>query len=139
MALIKRYDLPSLWSNWMTDFFDDDIIQNRNWNPAVNVKEKDNAFEVELAAPGLSREDLKIDIENKVLTISSEKKEEKTDKDNGYTRKEFSYNAFRRSFTLPENINEEQIKASYQDGILKLNIPKTDMKIQKPKKAIEIS
>lgn len=135
MALIKRYDLPSFW---MSDFFDDDWVQSRNSNPAVNVKELDNEYQVELAAPGLKREDFHIDVENKVLSISSEKQEEKSDKENGYTRREFTYNAFHRSFTLPENTSEENIKASYQDGILKLTIPKTKAKEQKMKKAIEV-
>ena len=106
--------------------------------PAVNVKENDKFYEVELAVPGLSKKDFKITAESGILTVSSEKTEEKEQKEKDYTRKEFEYSSFSRSFTLPENVNEEDIKAAYEDGILKLSIAKHQMSQPKAKKAIEV-
>ena len=108
--------------------------------PSVNVKETDSAFQVELAAPGLKKEDFKISVENNVLTISSEyKKEESTsDEDGKYSRKEFSYSSFSRSFTLDEQHTDiENISASYEAGVLSLSIPKKT-EPEKAKKTIEI-
>lgn len=106
--------------------------------PAVNVRETDKAFEVEVAAPGLTKKDFKITAENGLLTISSERNEEREEKEKDYTRKEFSYSAFSRSFSLPENINEDDIKARYEDGILKLDISKKMINEPKTKRAIEV-
>ena len=109
-------------------------------SPAVNVKETDKAFVVELAAPGLKKEDFKISIEKNTLTISSElKKEENTSDESGkYSRQEFSYSSFSRSFTLDEKTTDiENISASYDAGILSLSIPKK-VEIEKAKKTIEI-
>lgn len=144
MTLVKKSEWPSLMSNsFLTDFFDGDKFFDSDWLrnkslPAVNVKETDKNFEIEVAAPGLSKKDFKVSAENGVLTISSEKKEEKEQKDKDYTRKEFSYNSFSRSFTLPENTDEDDIKANYEDGILKLHIAKKMMTQVKPKKSIEV-
>jgi HSP20 family protein len=106
--------------------------------PAVNVRESDKDFEIEVAAPGLTKKDFKVTVDNGVLTLSSEKEEEKEQKEKNYTRREFSYSAFTRSFTLPENVNEEDVKANYQDGILKLNVAKKSITVSKAKKAIEV-
>jgi HSP20 family protein len=106
--------------------------------PSVNVRETDKSFELDFAAPGLSKKDFKITVDNGVLTISSEKKEEKEEVEKDYTRREFSYNSFSRSFTLPENVNEEDVKAAYEDGILKLHIAKKNVTVSKAKKAIEV-
>ncbi|HEY5749848.1 MAG TPA: Hsp20/alpha crystallin family protein [Chryseolinea sp.] len=144
MSLIKRSTWPVLGNgSWLSDFFENEKFFDSDWMkklsvPAVNVKETEKAFEVEVAAPGLSKKDFKITAENGLLTISSESKEEREEKEKDYTRKEFSYSAFSRSFTLPENINEEDIKASYEDGILKLNISKKMISQPKSKKAIEV-
>lgn len=143
MSLIKRPEWPSLTNNsWLSDFFDNrffdsDLLRNQSL-PAVNVKETANTFEIELAAPGLSKKDFKVTADNGVLTISSEKEEQKEQKDKGYTRKEFSYSSFSRSFTLPDNVNTEEIKAKYEDGILKLSVAKRDITAVKPAKAIEV-
>jgi HSP20 family protein len=94
--------------------------------PAVNVTENTKNFKVSLAAPGLKKEDFKIDVEGNMLTISSETGEEKEEKDERYTKKEYSYSAFSRSFTLPEGVNKEKIEASYENGILRLVIPKSE-------------
>jgi|SRR5690554_3402784 len=94
--------------------------------PAVNVKESDEKFEVFLAAPGLKKEDFIISVNNNALTISSENKQEKEEvgEDGKFTRREYSYSRFSRSFGLPENVNIDEISAEYEDGELKLEIPK---------------
>lgn len=94
--------------------------------PAVNVSEDKDQYHVELAAPGLQKEDFNLNVEDDVLTISVEKKEEKDEKENGYTRREFNYSSFTRSFTLPETVDTENIKAVYNDGILGIDIPKKE-------------
>ena len=144
MSLMKRSEWPLLANGpWLSDFFDNDRYFDSDWLkkqsvPAVNVKETDKYFEIEVAAPGLTKKDFKITVDNGVLTISSEKEEEKEQKEKDYTRREFSYSAFSRSFTLPENVNEEDVKATYLDGILKLNVAKKSITVSKAKKAIEV-
>lgn len=144
MSLIKKTDWPSLMNgSLLSDFFDNDRFFDADWLrkqsvPAVNVKETEKTFEIEVAAPGLTKKDFHISVDNGMLTISSEKQEEKEEKDKNYTRKEFSYSSFSRSFTLPENVNEEDVKAYYEDGILKLHVAKKMIGTAKPKKAIEV-
>ena len=144
MTLIKRSDWPLLMNgNLLSDFFDNDRLFDSDWLkkqsvPAVNVKETEKNFEIEVAAPGLNKKDFKITVDNGILTISSEKKEEKEQKEKDYTRKEFSYSSFSRSFTLPENVNEDDMKANYEDGLLKLAVAKKVIAQPKVKKAIEV-
>jgi HSP20 family protein len=144
MSLVKRSEWPLLGNgSWLSDFFDNekffdsDLLRNRML-PAVNVKETEKNYEIEVAAPGRSKKDFKISAENGVLTISSEQKEEKEEKEKDYTRREFSYSSFSRSFTLPENANEDEVKANYADGILKLEVAKKVVGQAKTKKAIEV-
>ncbi len=92
--------------------------------PAVNVKDKEDSFEMELAAPGKNKDDFKIEILNRVLTISSEEESTSEESEDDYARKEYSYSSFKRSFTLPEHTNEKEISASYDNGILLIQIPK---------------
>lgn len=118
---------PSI-SRWMDDFFDD----NGDWAkpmrntsmPAVNVKENKNAFKLDVAAPGFKKGDFKLEVQDGRLTISGETKEEKEDKDEKYTRQEYRYSSFSRSFTLPENVKSDDISAEYADGVLKVTLPK---------------
>jgi HSP20 family protein len=144
MSLIKRSEWPLLGSgSWLSNFIDNDRFFDSDWlkkmnMPAVNVHETDKSYELELAAPGLSKKDFKITAEEGILTVSSEKKEEKEQKEKDYTRKEFEYSSFSRSFALPQNIDEEDIKAIYEDGILKLTIAKHVASQPKLKKAIEV-
>lgn len=144
MSLIKRSEWPLLGNgSWLSDLFDNEKFFDSDWlkkqsMPAVNVKETEKNYEIELAAPGRSKKDFNISAENGVLTISSEQKEEKEQKEKGYTRKEFSFNSFSRSFSLPENANEDDIKANYADGILKLEVAKKVISQPKSKKAIEV-
>jgi len=144
MSLIKRSEWPLLGSgSWLSNFFDNDRFFDSDWlkkmnMPAVNVHETEKSYEVELAAPGLSKKDFKITAEEGILTVSSEKKEETEQKEKDYMRKEFEYSSFSRSFTLPLNINVEDIKAAYADGVLKLTIAKHVASQPKLKKAIEV-
>ena len=144
MSQITRSEWPLLGSgSWLSDLFDNEKFFDSDWlkrqsMPPVNVKETEKQYEIELAAPGRTKKDFSIVAENGVLTISSEKKEEKEQKEKGYTRKEFNYSSFTRSFTLPENANEEDIKANYADGILKLEVAKKVISQPKTKKAIEV-
>jgi HSP20 family protein len=95
---------------------------------------------VELAAPGKKKEDFNIELEDNVLTISSEARSEKEEKDNEgkYTRREFSYSSFKRAFTLPETVNDYEINASYENGVLHITLPKKEEALPKPKRLIEI-
>lgn len=144
MAIIKKSDWPSLMSgSWLSDFFDNDRFFDSDWVkkqsvPAVNIQESDKGFNIEVAAPGLSKNDFKITMENRILTISSEKEEEKEKSDKDYTRREFSYTSFSRSFSLPENVNEENVNAVYEDGVLKIQLVKKALPKEKAKKAIEV-
>jgi HSP20 family protein len=145
MTLMKKSDWPSLMNgSWLSDFFDNDRFFDSDWMkkqsvPAVNVKENEKGFDIELAAPGLSKNDFKITVDNRVLTISSEKQEEKEQKEKEYTRKEFSYSSFSRSFALPENVNEDGIKATYDNGLLKVSLLKKALQQEKSHKAIAVS
>lgn len=94
--------------------------------PAANIVENKDNYEVSLAAPGMKKDDFNIDVEGNVLTISAEKEEKKEDVNERYSRKEFNYTSFSRSFTLPEWVNKEKIDASYENGLLKLHLPKTE-------------
>ena len=109
--------------------FDKDLHMNDNcnvYNPAVNIQEDEKQFTLELAAPGLQKDDFKINLDNQLLTISKEVTEEKEEVKENYTRKEFVYNSFSRSFRLPKFILADKIKADYKDGILKLSLPKDE-------------
>lgn len=144
MSLVKRSEWPLLGNgSWLSDLFDSEKFFDSDWLkrqslPAVNVKENEKNYEIEVAAPGRSKKDFNISAENGVLTISSEQKEEKEQKEKDYTRKEFSFSSFSRSFSLPENANEEEIKATYTDGILKLEVAKKLPGQPRAKKAIEV-
>jgi HSP20 family protein len=128
---------------YMPDIFDDDffpVLSNRNSStPAVNVREEDKNYILDLAIPGVDKKDLKIEINEDVLTISSEMKNESEENRDGYSRKEFSYSSFSRSFNIPENVNREKIEASYKDGILSVALPKQKEERNKITKKIEIS
>jgi HSP20 family protein len=117
---------------------DDDEILKRARIPSVNVKENENNYEIEVAAPGMKKEDFSIAVENRILTISADIKEEKEAKEDKYTRREFVATSFTRSFSLPENADENNIQAHYENGVLRVNVPKVQEK--KPdKKKIELT
>lgn len=139
MSLIKRSTLPSLIEDFFNadKFFSSDFF-NREWVPAVNIAEKDDQYEVELSVPGMKKEDIQIHVERGMLTVSGENKTEKEEKDKKYTRREFVCNSFTRSFTLPDNADDNSINAKYEDGILILTIGKK-VKEEDKKKLISIS
>lgn len=129
---------PNVFSNFLNeDFWNDWESTPRRSVPAVNVVEDDKAFNIEVAAPGLAKDDINIDLEDNVLTISSEKEDKKEENDKNYTRKEFCYTSFKRSFMLPENVNGDKIEANYKDGITTVKVPKVEEK--KLSKKIKIS
>lgn len=129
------------------DIFDSAKFFGKNWLekefgqlfPAVNIKESNKDFSLEFAVPGFKKEDFKVTVENDVLNISAETKEEKNEENKKFTRKEFSYNSFSRSFSLPENVNTEHIDAKYENGILNLSIPKKEESKTLPKKDIKVA
>ncbi len=140
MNLIKRNT-----DNWLPSIFDDmfktDWMDNGNNGmsrigtsvPAVNIAENDESFILEVAAPGMSKKDFNLELDNGVLTISSEVKKEDEKKENGgrFTRREFSYTSFKRAFSLPETVDPEKISAKYNEGVLKIELPKReDAKVQ---------
>lgn len=128
---------------YMPNIFDDDffpVLSNRTSSmPAVNIREDEKNYVLDLAIPGIEKKDLKIDMNDDVLTISSETKSESEDSGNGYKRKEFSYSSFCRSFYIPDNVNRDNIAASYRDGILSVSLPKEKEEKNKITKKIDIS
>jgi HSP20 family protein len=148
MTLIRKTN--PMWSNLNT-FFDDfltkDFFDNRWSNfsdtgttiPSVNIVESQDDFQVEMAAPGMTKNDFNVELDNDTLTISSEKEDTQEENDRTYSRREFSYQAFRRSFYLPNTVEAEKIKAKYQDGVLRLLIPKKEEAKTKPVRQISVS
>jgi HSP20 family protein len=120
----------SLRPFYMPNFFDDDFLPTLSSRtssmPAVNIKEDEKNYVLDLAIPGMDKKDLKIDINEDVLTISSESKEESSEERDGYKKKEFNYSSFCRSFYIPENVNRDKIEANYKDGILTVSLPKME-------------
>jgi HSP20 family protein len=94
--------------------------------PAVNILEKQDHYEISLAVPGMKKDDFSIDVEGNMLTISAETEQQKQEKDDRHTRREFNYTSFSRTFTLPEGVRKEKIDATYENGLLKLVLPKTE-------------
>ncbi|TVR37978.1 MAG: Hsp20/alpha crystallin family protein [Cryomorphaceae bacterium] len=139
MTLTKFRKNPPVFSPFFDSLFDSDFFDNRMQRdiPSANIKELDDRFEVELAVPGFDKDDVNIELNAGLLTISSEKSEEKEDKDARYSRREFYYQSFKRSFRMPDNVNEEDIKAQVKNGILKVDIPKRTE--EKRTKTIQIS
>ncbi len=139
-VIIKRNRFPYrdefISRDILSSFFNDGADYSV---PAVNIKESENNFEIDLAAPGLKKEDFQIKLEKNILTISSKKEVEKNENEPNFMRKEFSFGSFCRSFSLPESVDSENIKASHENGILKLELPKFDKAKVKAIKEIMIS
>lgn len=145
MAIMRRGEFtspyPSLWNKLFDDeFFNMNFSSSGSTLPSVNIKETKDSFVVEVAAPGMRKEDFKIELDNNIMTISSERSETEGDKDKegNYTRREFSYQSFQRSFTLPNTVQGENVSAQYKDGVLNIVIPKREEAKQKPSRIIEI-
>lgn len=149
MNLVKRNSalnnaLPMLLDN----FFNRDAFREGNLNfydattsvPAVNIKENTNGYALEMVAPGMAKTDFKVELENDVLTISAEKSNQTSEEEGVYSRKEFSYQSLKRSFTFPQDlVDTERIEAKYEDGILHIKIPKKEEVLRNKIKQIEIS
>lgn len=140
---------PSLLTDFFSDapFFgnvidlDEDLMVPQAKMPLANVSESEKDFQIELAVPGLTRKDFKVEMDNDLLTISAEKEvnsEEKEKKNGKVTRKEYSYESFNRYFRLPDNCKADKIEAKYDNGVLKVNIPKKEITVSKPKKEIAV-
>jgi len=139
LPTIARRSLSPFLSNLFDDDFFPVITSRTSSMPAVNIKENDKSFILELAVPGIDKKDLKIDINEDVLTISSETNNESEEGKDGYMRKEYSYSSFVRSFYIPENVNREKIGANYKDGILSVELPKMEEEKSKLSRQIKIS
>jgi HSP20 family protein len=147
MSLVRFNATQPAISNLFENFFGRDtdeffnLARTGTGAPAVNVKEDNEAFWVEVAAPGLKKEDFKVTLDNGLLTISTEShgKHEEKNGEGRYTRREFSYRSFSRSFTLPNTVEADRIDARYQDGILHLEIPKKEEAKRKGPRQIAIA
>ncbi|MDP9960041.1 Hsp20/alpha crystallin family protein [Chryseobacterium lathyri] len=149
MNLIKRNSngystLPSLFD----DFFNRELFNwgNNNYSststtvPSVNIRENEDAYEVQIAAPGMDKKDFEVKLDGNLLTISSSKEDSSEREENNFTRKEFSYQSFKRSLELPKDVvDQDNINAKYENGLLLLTIPKKEDAKQKPPRLIEIS
>jgi HSP20 family protein len=149
MTLLKTTEsnypsIPSFIDNlfsrdWM-DWSNLNFSSTNTTLPAVNVRESEDEYELEVAAPGMKKDSFKINLDKDQLTISSEWKDEKKEKNENYTRKEFSYQSFQRSFTIPDNlVDGEKISAKYSDGILNIKLPKREEARPKPAREIKIN
>lgn len=136
--------VPSTFTGWVDELvngsglskiFNDDLQQADFYRayPPVNIHETKEAYLLDIAAPGKEKADFKINLDGKVLTVSSEKKEEKTEEGKSQIRKEFSFRSFKRSFTVDETIDSNKIAAKYENGVLKLTLPKKEEKIESAK------
>jgi HSP20 family protein len=136
MPLIDR-GIPTWFDT--SDIFDDDFFENGKSLPPMNVKESEKAFEIELAIPGFSKDEIEVSLENDVLHVSAEKEVKTVEEDKGYTRKEFSYNSFERKIKVPNTVNQKkEVKATYNNGVLNLLLAKEAPAIEQPKKKIAI-
>lgn len=130
-------EISDISNNMMTE----DLFLRDNWMPLINVKEHKKDFEIEVSAPGFTKDNFEVSILDDVLTISAEIKDEKEEKDENYSRREFYHNSFTRTFTLPKNVDlKKKIKANYENGILEIHLDKMEVsRIEDNKKMIEIS
>jgi len=145
---IRRSELFPVVNSLFDDFFSRDLwnLGNNSHSttnttiPAVNIRETNENFEVEMAAPGMTKNDFKIELDGNQLTITSEKSDQREEKDGEkYNRREFSYQSFQRSFQLQKDVvDADKIEAKYENGVLHLVIPKKEEAKQKPPKMIEI-
>jgi HSP20 family protein len=156
MSQVSKQKRPGIRSFFPTSGFFDDFFQsswprpdwfggndgiNSEWNPTTNIKETNDLFQISLSVPGFTKEDIRLEVgRNYLLKISGEKKEESEEEEENYMRKEYSYNSFSRSFQLPQDIDEKSITAKCENGILNIDIPKSEEAIENPEiKEIDIS
>ncbi len=142
MTLIKRSypEFPQI-SNWLEDIFSKDfdmVNKIKGTIPLVNIKEAKDSFVIEMAAPGMKKEDFELDLDNNILVISAKNEQNEVSKQENYTRREFNYCNFKRAFTLPETADVEKISAKYDAGILVISIAKKDEGKVQQKRKIDI-
>ncbi len=128
-------------SKMLEDFFNDDFFVNRHptYNlPQVNVIESDDQFRIDVAAPGMERDDFELKVEQNVLKVKAERHHEEEERDEKYTRREFTYGVFERTFSLPDSVDYDQIHAKYDKGILHITLAKREEAKAKPPRLIEI-
>lgn len=141
---LRKYNTP-LFPRW-SNFFEGVLPEERflpmdskfNLVPAANIEEKDTEFIISMAVPGVNKEDINVEVHNNVITISSEKEETSEESEKHFSRKEYSYNSFSRTFKLPQNVQEDKIVANYENGELILQLPKVEVESKKVKK-IEVA
>jgi HSP20 family protein len=134
----REYGVSRPWLDFLEpeNFFPSEMFRSmKNSLPAVNVSENNKNYNVEVIAPGFKKEDFKINVEDDILNIRAESKQEQTEEGRGtqYSRREYNYNAFTRSFRLPDNVKDDAIVANYEDGILKLTLPKSSEQVRASK------
>ena len=138
-TITRRSYRPFYLSNLFNDEFFPESSNSTSSMPAVNIREDEKIYVLDLAVPGITKNDLKIDINEDVLTVSSEMKNETEENNDGFRRKEFSYSSFCRSFYIPENVNRDKIEANYKDGILTIGLPKQEEEKNKITRQVKIS
>ncbi len=147
MALIERRHQGSspfkrsFWNELLSNEMNlPSILKEGEALPAINIRETESSYELELAAPGYKKEDFKVNIENGLLSIKAEIKEEREETSEQYSRKEFSYRSFERAFALPDSVNEDAIQGKYDNGVLCISLPKLNREeLPEPKKTVNIS
>ena len=141
MKLVK-FNEPVTFSNLLDDFFNTSFApayQNKKWTmPAVNIVDNDKEYDIEVAAPGKKKEDFNINLQDDILTISCSRKDEKKETEKNYSRQEFCYSSFSRSFNLTDDVDREKINAKYDNGILTLSLPKKEATVTNNVKQIDI-
>lgn len=142
MTLIRRTN--DLFPTFFDDFFGRDLFEGNRTGlsqtmPAVNIKETADDYVVEMVSPGLNKKDFKVELDNQTLTISYEKEVSNNNEEENYTKKEFSYSSYQRSFTIPKSVESNKIEANYKDGILSITIPKKEEAKKQASRLIAIS
>lgn len=144
MTLIKRKEsaVPSMFSDFFnTDFWNDDFFSTpvTKWIPATNIKETKDSFNLEVAVPGMKKEDFQVQVDDNMLTIEANKEEEKKDENERYMRREFRSTSFSRSFSLPRHVATDKVDARYENGVLKIVLPKKEEAKQHGSKEVKVS
>ena len=130
-----------VFSKMFENFFNDDFMPRRftSQTPAVNVVEEDDQFVIEVAAPGLTKKDFKVNLDNDFITIEANKESKDKKEEKNYTRREFCYENFSRTFSIPDSVNSEKIDATYNEGVLTVKLPKREEAKVKPAREIKIA
>lgn len=137
-----RRPQPSIFNTFFDDIFTrDDFFENHQGSinsPSANIKETDEAFKIELAAPGMNKEDFEVNVEKEILTLSAEVKKDSAEENETYRRREFRFSSFKRNFRLPETIDTENITAEYKNGVLNVTLPKNEKALIAPVRQIKV-